>query len=156
MSFFWQKGFYLNGQIYFYSNKPLNFFILEIFGISYYLLNLFILRWENFHLIRIRFNEKRPNNLSTEFYRLKEGDHYILNHYLLLTLPVLVNLKSQYRFNINFWFLTKTFKGLSFKNNKPYRRRSRAKTFLRGTPRAHLRKRMNVSLWFKIINVTWN
>lgn len=131
----------------------LNFLITNIYGLNFNFINLMIRRWENFNLLSLQGNEKRPKNLNLEFFDLNEADRYVINNYILLTSPVLVDIKLQYKYNINFWFLNRTFKGLSFKNNKPYRRKSRAKTFSKGTPKAHMRNRVNMSLWFKIINI---
>lgn len=54
---------------------------------------------------------------------------YLLNYYLLLTYPVLLNIQYQYYFNILIFYLIRTFKGLSFYINKPVYRRSRGRTF---------------------------
>ncbi len=54
---------------------------------------------------------------------------YILNYYLLLTYPILLNIQYQYYFNLLIFYLIRTFKGFSLFINKPIRRRSRGRTF---------------------------
>lgn len=151
ISFFWQKGFYFNGQLFFYSGALLKQLKLN-FGLNLFFLKMYFLRLEDFENFNITSILNKTNlSLNIKFSQLTTIEQFLFNSFLINFFPVFLSIKKQLKFNILRFYLLRTNRGLSLFFNKPISRRSRNKTFLKSTPKAHLRKRVNTSLWFKIL-----
>lgn len=131
ISFFWRKGIYFNSRLYFYHDLTFLYFIKNLFGFSLYFLHLLFLRLEH-NLASTdysKFRNKIPllkeliiSEQSIEF-------TYMLNYYLKITFPVLLDIQFQFKLNLVPYYLTRTYKGISLYINRPLRRRTRGRTF---------------------------
>ena len=150
VSFFWQKGFYFNGRILFF--KQLSFYKLGcLFGLSKTFINFWLLRCEG--LVHVRSNQFLLSTVSktTNLSKLTSQETFLFNVYLSQTFPVLLNVHSQLRFNMWFYFITKTYKGIALRINKPIKRRSRARTYINSQmarPRTLYKLKTSTSSWF--------
>ena len=116
----WTWAIRSNG--WWFNNNQTFLTLIKLFGFSVFFLKLFFRRIEwNVPSITTYYNKSL---ISISILYL-----YILNFYLLITYPVLLNIQYQYYFNILIFYLIKSFKGLSFYINKPIYRRSRGRTF---------------------------
>lgn len=148
ISSFWKKGFYINNAYFFYKKKSITA-LKTIFGLNYHYLQLILLRVdtnlniEKISLTNYDYRENKfylktntlltNNRIRINFKKLlinfSDKWHFLFFHYLLMTFPVFLNLKKQYDLNLNFFFINKTFKGISFKIGRFLFRRTRAKTY---------------------------
>ena len=121
ISFFWKRGFYFSGSLEFYSNKDF-YFLKKLHGISWQFIKLLLFRFE--------YTNSRINNLyKTKFTDLKWIDLFVFNFYLAKTFPILLSTLRQHKFNMFFFYLIRSFKGICFYISRPVYRRTRARTF---------------------------
>jgi hypothetical protein len=55
---------------------------------------------------------------------------FTFNSFLVITYPVLLNIRFQQKFNIFFFYMIRSTRGISLKLGKPLRRKTRARTYL--------------------------
>lgn len=140
ISFFWRKGFYFNSRIYFYTDHNFFYFITKLFGFNTFFVYLFLLRLEHFSASKsmIRFWDRAISKKEIIFAEQSLEFLYMLNYYLIITFPVLLNMEFQFKLNILIYYLTRTYKGFSLYVNRPLKRRSWGRTF-RGKPNKHFK-----------------
>lgn len=131
ISFFWRKGFYFNSRLHFYHDLTFIHFIKNLFGFNMYFLHLFFSRIEHTYaansLAKFRNNTPLLRELIISEQTIEFT--YMLNYYLMVTFPVLLNLNFQFKLNLIPYYLTRTYKGLSLYINRPLKRRTRGRTF---------------------------
>ena len=120
----------MNSRFFFLTDFNLYGFA-KLNGLSANFLYLWFLRCEGFNF---SYRLNRSNLISYgsakwELSQLNYDESFLLNVYLLRTLPVLLNLTTQLRFNMWLFYITKTYRGIAYKLNKPLRRKTRARTF---------------------------
>lgn len=120
ISFFWKRGFYFNSSLEFYAQKDF-FYLRNLLGISYFFINLLTHRLE---LLKHKTFIPLLKLKDLKFINL-----FVFNYYLAVTYPVLLNLKYQYKFNLFFYYLIRSFKGTCYLINRPAYRRTRGRTF---------------------------
>lgn len=185
VSFFWQKGFYFNGQLFFFKYFTIND-VFKTFGLSHRFLELWMYRnegllWSTINDLtytkKLFYNTPKQKKIdlfeknekqtliylnptctalrykTLSFSTLSPVNLILLNFYFLRTWPVLLDYFTQQRFNIFFYFFTRTYRGLSLRINKPLHQRTRHRTFCK----QHLSKtirfsktRIDTSRWFKV------
>lgn len=55
---------------------------------------------------------------------------FTFNNFLVVTYPVLLSIRAQQKFNIFFFYMIRSSRGISLKLGKPIRRKTRGRTYL--------------------------
>lgn len=130
ISFFWKRGFYLTGRLFFYTNFTLLTLYSTFWGLGITWLRLITTRLE---LPVLRSGESVFNsfkNLSQfNLHALTETMSFLFNFYLIVTFPVFLNMEYQKKINLLFHYLIRSSRGLKLFINKPLSRRTRARTY---------------------------
>nr|ACX31001.1 ORF156 [Moneuplotes crassus] len=154
VSFFWQKGFYYNRRVVFFSKYTFHS-VRFIRGLSSYFWFLFMVRCEGLPITTFKLNNKYRiltySTRNTSFLALSNTERYLLNYSLVRLFPVLLDFNHQLKLNIIFYFFVRTYRGFALRFSKPLTRRTRGRTFFRRhmakPPRASYLK-TNTSRWF--------
>lgn len=155
VSFFWQRGFYINRQLFIYNN--LTFFTFNrVFGLSHEFVRLFSARCEGFHNPQLVLAQNYKHHLPVCLRKipltlLSTTERLILNILLTRTFPVLLSFFNQLRFNLYFYYFTKTYRGFALRMGKPLKSRTRGRTFHSRRKKKKLNKHRQVittSRWF--------
>lgn len=131
ISFFWRKGFYLNGRIHFYHDFTITYFLNSLFGFSLFFVNLLFIRLEHEWACQTNSNVRGRLALLRTMVLVEQPLEflYLLNYYLIVTFPILLDQKFQSQLNLLPYYLNRTYRGIAMYINRPLRRRSRARTF---------------------------
>ena len=144
MLFFWEKGFFFNRSFFYFDEFFLKNFT-NLYGFGNKFLTLWYYRCENFY-IKLKKpnmvkNQWEPTNffikppVTINIYKnliledMPFINLYLLNYYLLQTWPIAKHLKIQNKFNVWFYYLTRTYRGYSLRTSKPLKRRTRYRTY---------------------------
>ena len=155
VNFFWQKGFYINQKLIFYSDTSLYTFT-HVSGISHTFIKLFGARCEGFSVLTSKTTPTAKKVLTLEakasrLCNLTLTEKLTLSTLLARTLPVLLDIKHQLRFNMHFFFFTRTYRGFALRLGRPLRRKTRGRTFYRrnmGKPANTYKQTTSTSRWF--------
>nr|ACX30964.1 hypothetical protein [Moneuplotes minuta] len=154
VSFFWQRGFYYNRRLSFFSEFTL-YSIRSIRGLSSYFWFLFAVRCEGLPTQTFTLSENYRalsySTRGTSLLMLSNTERYLLNYTLVRLFPVLLDATHQLKLNIIFFFFVRTYRGFALRFSRPLTRRTRGRTFLRrhmAKPPGVFYMKTNTSRWF--------
>jgi hypothetical protein len=160
-TFFWQKGFYFNSRLFFFDEFTLKKF-KYLYSFSFKFLKLWEIRCEGFDIKTQTILGPKNLIIKNTLLDYKHKDIFLnqfslsnlalLNTYLPKVWPILYNIRVQLKFNMWFYYLTRTYRGISLKINKPLHRRTRKRTYYKPNfekPKNIHRQQMSTNIWFR-------
>jgi len=128
VSFFWKRGFYFNGSLFFYKSHTWYTFLGKLnYGLASKFIKIILAGCELFNI-----NSDSTLTLLKDI-RISEQPlkvRYLLNSLIISTFPVFINFKTVFVLKLVRFYVINTYKGISLFFNKPLKKRSRSKTYI--------------------------
>lgn len=128
VSFFWKRGYYFNGSLFFYNSHTWFTFIGKLnYGLSIHFVKIILAQCEFLNIKSCGIlSQLKGFYIADQPLKVR----YLLNSLIITTFPVFVNFKTVFVLKLVRFYVINTFKGFSLYINKPLKRRSRSRTYL--------------------------